>query len=130
MELTLNADAGDADSLGSLRARWSPHNGSSSLIWFYKPGSIFCSPATQLMFSQRGVVALWLSAPLCSSVSSPPLAESQQNKPRPEILQSCIVPPANYKAVHAQPSFISDKNNTKIENHSTHLEKHGETKGS
>lgn len=45
------------------------------------------------------------------------------------MLQSCIVPPANYKATHAQPSFISDKNNTEIENHSTHLENTVKQKG-
>lgn len=45
------------------------------------------------------------------------------------MLQSCIVPPANYKATHAQPSFISDKNNTEIENHSNHLENTVKQKG-
>lgn len=53
----------------------------------------------------------------CFSHSQP-----HQNKPRPKMLQSCIVLPTNYKAMHAQPSFIRGKNNDKIENHSTHLE--------
>lgn len=57
------------------------------------------------------------------------LSESHQNKPRPKMLQSCIVPPTNYEAMHAQPSFISNENNTKIENHSTHLENMVRQKG-
>lgn len=66
------------------------------------------------------------SLPLLLSLQ---LSESHQNKPRPNMLQSCIVPPTNYEAMHAQPSFISNKNNTKIENHSTHLENMVRQKG-
>lgn len=94
-----------------------------------------CNAAYVLSTGSRKVLAV---LPLCFSVSfslslpqflSLQLSESHQNKPRPKMLQSCIVPPTNYKAMHAQPSFISDKNNTKIENHSTHLENMVRQKG-
>lgn len=118
-----------ACTLISCWCRCLQYNGLPSLIWHQKPGSIFCSPATQLMFSRQGVVGFWLCFLFISLYLSLSLSESHQNKPRPKILQSCIVPPTNYKAVHAQPSFISDKNNTKIENHSTHLENMVRQKG-
>lgn len=59
------------------------------------------------------------------------MIKKKKKETRPRKYRSlALFPQANYEAMHAQPSFISDKNNTQIENHSTHLEKHGETKGS
>lgn len=76
------------------------------------------------MFSQQEVLAV---LPLRFSVSvclflSLLLSEPHRNEPRPKILQSCIVPPTNYEATRALPPFISDKNNTKIENRGARLE--------
>lgn len=88
-----------------------------------------CNAAYVLSTGSRRVLAVLPLYPSLSLFLSLPLSESHQNKPRPKMLQSCIVPPTNYKAMHAQPSFISDKNNTKIENHSTHLENMVRQKG-
>lgn len=100
-----------------------------------------CNAAYVLSTGSHRVLAV---LPLCFSVSiSPPLLSSPlslcfclshslnhtKTNQGQKMLQSCIVPPTNYKAMHAQPSFISDKNNTKIENHSTHLENMVRQKG-
>lgn len=124
------------DPLDCLHSHWSLFSATTSPVLLSQAAHFLCSPAMQLMFSQQGVAVFWLQLPI--SVLLHPLTLMQKIKMsviwKKERVwgggESALFPRANYEAMHAQPSFSSDKNNMQIENHSAHLEKHGETKGS
>lgn len=82
-----------------------------------------CNAAYVLSTGSRRVLA---ALPLCFPLLLPlSVSESHREKNKAQKKKNqiyCIVPPPNYKAVHAQPSSNSDKNNSKIEHRNTHLE--------
>lgn len=126
------------DSLDCLHSHWSLFSATTRPALLSQAAHFLCSPAMQLMFSQQGVTVFWLQLPI--SVLLHPLTIMQKIKmsviwkkrsqSQGGEKESALFPRANYEAMHAQPSFSNDKNNMQIENHSAHLEKHGETKGS